>query len=113
MAVARTWAAEWRKRSMSLIWARSSRVLRSSGILVRDPSTLLRMTTHGGRENVGSRMAQALDVAHLGALFQGFTLFRHTSERSFDFAQDDNTWRSRERGQPNGASARCRSSGSA
>src|SRR4051812_40743631 len=29
MAVARTWAAEWRKRSMSVIWARCSGVLRS------------------------------------------------------------------------------------
>src|SRR3979490_33543 len=102
MAVARTCAAEWRKRSMSLIWERCSRVLRSSGILVRDPSTLLRMTTNGGRENVCSRMAQALDVGDLRALFQGFAIFRHTSERSFDFAQDDNKWRLRERVQPNG-----------
>jgi len=44
---------------------------------------------NGGRENVCSRMAQALDVAHLGALLEGFPFVSHGSERFLDFARND------------------------
>src|SRR5437879_1586691 len=44
MAVARTCDAEWRRRSRSVICARSSRVFRSSDMEFRDSSTSLGMT---------------------------------------------------------------------
>src|SRR5438046_6728289 len=86
MAVASTWAVEWRMRSSSVIFARSSRVLRSfsiKGLLATDglgeagPQTILRRAVapnwrlhrhRGGAKKVNQaltrRLANRLSFSH-------------------------------------------------
>ena len=69
-----TCAAEWRRRSMSVIWARCSSVLRSSLIDLRDSSVRAGLPYSLGMTKARSpaharRMTEPFQIGHLGALF--------------------------------------------
>ena len=59
------------------------------------------------RQNVRSRMAQALDVAHRCSHLRSFAFLRHNSERCLDYARHD---KKPGRAQLNDEDARCLSS---
>jgi hypothetical protein len=78
---------------MSVICARCSNVLRSSGIIVRDVSVRAGLAYPLGMtkgQEMRRRMTETLDISHLGTLFRSFAILVHRNSRRFlDFARND------------------------